>query len=113
MNLHLIEFFAVAVAVVGAAVAGSARSQRWLPRHRVTHLRVRLRLRLRPGRGHATGLELWLRWGRWASFREAGRTRPSLTWRQRARHPQEHSLFLGRAHHRRTVRVPVQEHGAM
>ncbi|HET9894866.1 MAG TPA: hypothetical protein VFQ44_08015 [Streptosporangiaceae bacterium] len=67
----------------------------------MTHLRIRLRLRLRPGPGHATGLELW---GRWASFRESGRTRPSLTWWQRARYPQEHSLFLGRAHHRRTVR---------
>ena len=37
----------------------------------------------------------------------------SLTWWQRLRYPREHSLYLGRAHHRRTVRVPVQEHGAI
>jgi type IV secretion system protein VirD4 len=103
----------VLAAVMAAAGAGAVRSSRRLPKHRVTHLRIRLRLRLRPGPGHATGLELWLRWGRLASFRESGRTRPSLTCWQRLRYPHEHSLYLGRAHHRRTVRIPVQEHGAI
>jgi type IV secretory pathway TraG/TraD family ATPase VirD4 len=36
-----------------------------------------------------------------------------LTRWERIRHPQEHSLYLGRAHHRRTLRVSVQEHGAI
>lgn len=111
MNASLIGLFVFAAIV--AAVAGSLRSRRHLPRHRVLHLRIRLRLRLRPGPGHATGLELLLRWGRWASYRESGRTRPSLTRWQRLRNPQHHSLYLGRAHHRRTVRVSVQEHGAI
>ena len=35
-----------------------------LPRHRVRHTRLRLHLRLHPGRGYATCAELWLRWGR-------------------------------------------------
>jgi hypothetical protein len=37
---------------------------RVLPGNRVRH--NRLRLRLHPGRGHATVFELWLRWGRFA-----------------------------------------------
>ena len=32
---------------------------RRLPRHRARHLRIRLRLRLHPGKGHATVFELW------------------------------------------------------
>src|SRR5260370_40683921 len=111
MNVHLAGLFAVAAVV--AAVAGSLCSRRRLPRHRVLHMRLRLRLRLRPGPGHATGLELLLRWGRWASYRESGRTRPSLTRWERIRRPQEHSLYLGRAHPRRTIRVAVQAHGAI
>ena len=53
---------------------------RRLPRHRVRHLRLRLHLRLHPGAGHATVLELWLRWGRFAAFRRSGRARRSLTF---------------------------------
>jgi hypothetical protein len=34
-----------------------------LPRFRVRYMRIRLRLRLHPGRGHATAGELWLRLG--------------------------------------------------
>jgi hypothetical protein len=34
---------------------------RRLPRHRVRHMRLRARLRLHPGKGHATAFELWLR----------------------------------------------------
>ena len=51
---------------------------RRLPRHRVRYLRIRLRLRLHPGKGYATVFELWWRWGRWAAFRHARQTRPSL-----------------------------------
>ena len=76
--------YVVIIAITGIAVTGL----RWaffpwmpwrrLPRHRVRHLRVRLRLRLHPGPGHATVAELWLRWGRLAVFARSGRTRRSL-----------------------------------
>jgi len=81
-----------------------------LPRHRARHLRMRLHLRRRPGRGFASGFELWLRWGRFAAFRQSRRARPSLSVWQRTRHPLEHSVLVGRAHHFRRVRLPVEEH---
>src|SRR5450432_1104455 len=72
---------------------------RRLPRHRVRHLRIRLRLRLHPGRGHATIAELWWRWARLAALRNAARTRPSLTPGERLTAPaSEHSILIGRAH---------------
>ena len=78
-----------------------------LPRFRVRHLRIRLRLRLHPGRGHATAGELWLRWGRFAAFRRSGRSRRSLPAWQRIRHPALHCLLLGRAQYGHALRVPV------
>ena len=81
-----------------------------LPRHRARHLRIRLHLRRYPGRGFASGFELWLRWGRFAAFRQCRRARPSLSAWQRMRRPREHSVLLGRAHHFRRVRLPVEEH---
>jgi type IV secretion system protein VirD4 len=81
-----------------------------LPRHRVRAMRVRLHLRLRTGRGHATLAELWWRWGRLAAFRKSGRSRPSLTARQRIRHPAEHSIMAGRAQLRHGLRLPLEEH---
>ncbi len=81
-----------------------------VPRFRVKYMRVRLYLRLHPGRGHATVLELWHRWGRFAAFRRSGRSRRSLTIWQRMSHPDQHSLLLGRAQYRHGLRVPVEEH---
>ena len=83
---------------------------RGLPRHRVRHMRIRLHLRLHPGRGFATTWELWLRWGRLAALRRSGRIRRSLPWWLRAGWPQLHSILLGRAHHRHRLRVPLEEH---
>lgn len=40
---------------------------RRLPGNRVRHNRLRVRLRLHSGRGHATVFELWLHWGRFAA----------------------------------------------
>ena len=64
------------------SVCWSWPSLRWcflphgrLPRFRVRYMRIRLRLRLHPGRGHASVFELWLRWGRLAAFRRSGRVR--------------------------------------
>jgi hypothetical protein len=64
-----------------------------LPRYRIRHLRLRLHLRMHPGRGHATAFELWLRWGRFAAFRRSRRSRrsrPSLSIWRRALVPDEH-----------------------
>jgi type IV secretion system protein VirD4 len=83
---------------------------RGLPRHRVRHMRIRLHLRLHPGRGFATTWELWLRWGRLAAFRKSGRIRHSLSFWRRARRPRLHSVGLGRAHYRHRLRVPLEEH---
>jgi type IV secretory pathway TraG/TraD family ATPase VirD4 len=81
-----------------------------LPRFRVRYLRLRLHLRLHPGRGHASVFELWLRWGRLAAFRRSRRIRPSLRAGRRLTHPREHSERLGRAQYRHQVAVPLEEH---
>jgi type IV secretion system protein VirD4 len=81
-----------------------------LPRFRVRVMRLRLHLRLHPGRGHASIFELWLRWGRLAAFRRSGRSRRSLSVWQRLWHPDQHSLVLGRGHYRHRLRVPLEEH---
>ena len=87
---------------------------RRLPRHRIRYLRIRLRLRLHPGKGHATVFELWWRWGRWAAFRHARQTRPSLGTAQRLLAPaSEYSIKAGRAHFRHALRLPLDEHVAI
>jgi type IV secretory pathway TraG/TraD family ATPase VirD4 len=87
---------------------------RRLPRHRARYLRIRLRLRLHPGKGHATVFELWWRWGRWAAFRHARQTRPSLGIAQRLLAPaSEYSIQAGRAHFRHALRLPLDEHVAI
>jgi type IV secretory pathway TraG/TraD family ATPase VirD4 len=85
-----------------------------LPRHRVRHLRVRLHLRLHPGRGHATIAELWLRWGRLAAFRRSARTRRSLSLTERVTAPASaYSVLIGRAHLRHALRLPLEEHAVV
>ncbi len=87
---------------------------RRLPRHRVRYLRLRLHLRLHPGPGHATVAELWLRWGRFAALRRSARARRSLSFWQRALGPASaHSIFVGRAHYRHGLRLPVEEHAVV
>ena len=83
---------------------------RHLPGNRARLLRVRLHLRLHPGKGFAHVFSLWLRWGRLAALRRAARIRPSLPLRYRIIDPREHSVFLGRAHYRHGLRVPLEEH---
>lgn len=101
----------VAAAVAGVLFAGWAvRPRRRLPRHRVRYMRLRVRLRLYPGPGHATLFELWLRWGRGAAARRARRSRPSLGWRMRRFRPSQTSVLVGRAQYGRGLRVPVEEH---
>ena len=83
---------------------------RYLPGNRARHLRLRLHLRLHPGKGFATVFGLWLRWGRFAALRRSGRIRRSLGLWQRIGDPAEHSVFVGRAHFRHGLRVPLEEH---
>ncbi len=83
---------------------------RYLPGNRVRHLRIRLHLRLHPGKGFATVLALHLRWGRLAALRRSGRLRRSVPLWRRAVNPALHTVFLGRAHYRHCLRVPVEEH---
>ena len=82
-----------------------------LPRNRVRHNRLRLRLRLHPGSGHATLFELWLHWGRFAAFRGSGRSRPSMSIRRRiAAGSLAYCIMVGRAQHRHRLSVPLEEH---
>lgn len=115
MRAHLREI--VLALILLAAIFGwithEARTWGLLPKNRVRHLRLRLRLRRRPGRGFASGFSLWLRWGRMASFRESRRVRPSLPAWVRLLYPRTHSQYLGRAHWWRTLRISLQEHLAI
>jgi type IV secretion system protein VirD4 len=83
---------------------------RKMPGNRLRHQRIRLHLRLHPGRGHATVIELFCHWGRFASWRLSGKARPSLSAWERWRDSYAHSVFVGRAHYRHEVRVPLEEH---
>ena len=84
---------------------------RHLPGNRARHLRIRLHLRLHPGKGFAHAFSLHLRWGRFAALRRSGRIRPALSLRYRILDPREHSVFLVfRAHYRHGLRVPLEEH---
>ena len=93
-----------------AAVSWAFLPARYLPGNRVRYLRLRLHLRLHPGKGFATAFGLWLRWGRLAALRRSGRIRPVAAVRQRLRRPGAHSVFLGRAQWRHRLRVPLEEH---
>ena len=83
---------------------------RHLPGNRARHLRIRLHLRLHPGKGYAHAVSLWLRWSRLAVLRRSGQVRPGLALRYRLIDPREHSVFLGRAHYSHGLRVPLDEH---
>jgi type IV secretion system protein VirD4 len=83
---------------------------RYLPGSRARTLRLRLLLRLHPGKGFATVAGLHWRWGRLAVLRRSRRIRPSLPLWVRALMPGQHSVFLGRAHWRHGLRVPLEEH---
>jgi hypothetical protein len=100
---------AAGVAVLGFGI-WAVWPRRLLPRHRVRHMRLRARLRLHPGPGHATVAEMWLRWGRLAAARRARRSRPSLSRADRLLCPSQTSVLVARAHYGHGLRVPVEEH---
>jgi type IV secretory pathway TraG/TraD family ATPase VirD4 len=98
------------VLIVAAFAAWAFLPARHLPGHRARHLRIRLHLRLHPGKGFAHLFSLHLRWGRMAALRRSARIRPALPLRYRFLDSREHSVFLGRAHYRHGLRVPLEEH---
>ena len=98
------------ILVLAAVFAWAFLPARHLPGNRTRHLRIRLHLWLHPGKGFAHVFSLWLRWGRLAMLRRAGRIRPALPLRYRLIDPREHSVFLGRAHYRHGLRIPLEEH---
>ena len=102
---------ALAILIILAAVFTWAfLPARYLPGNRARHLRIRLHLRLHPGKGFAHTFSLWLRWGRLATLRRSGRIRRSLPLWYRIAEPRQHSVFLGRANYRHRLRVPLEEH---
>src|SRR5947208_5289924 len=100
----------VIVLIVAGFTSWAFLPARALPGNRGRHLRIRLHLRLHPGKGFAHAFGLHLRWGRLAALRRSGRIRPSLPLRYRLIDSREHSVFLGRAHYRHGLRVPLEEH---
>jgi hypothetical protein len=101
-------------AIVLAVVVILALFARWaflparhLPGNRARHLRLRLHLRLHPGKGFAPAFTLWLRWGRLAALRRSGKIRPSLPLHERLLDPRAHSVLLGRAHYRHRLQIPL------
>ena len=73
--------YAIALAIVlivAAFLVWAFLPARHLPGHRAGYLRIRLHLRLHPGKGFATAFSLWLRWGRLAALRRSGRIRRSV-----------------------------------
>ena len=102
---------ALAIVLILAAFFAWAFLPDWhLPGNRGRHLRIRLHLRLHPGKGFATIFSLWLRWGRLAALRRSGRIRRSLPLWYRLCDARQHSVFLGRAHYRHRLQVPLEEH---
>jgi len=102
---------ALAVLLVLAAIAAWAfLPARHLPGNRARYLRIRLHLRLHPGKGFAHLFSLWLHWGQLAVLRRSRRIRPCLPLRYRIACPAGHSVFLGRAQYRHGLRVPLEEH---
>jgi type IV secretion system protein VirD4 len=105
--------YAIALAILlllAAFAAWAFLPARHLPGNRARHLRIRLHLRLHPGKGFATIVSLWLRWGRLAALRRSARIRRSLPLWYRIGDPRQHSVFLGRAHYRHRLQVPLEEH---
>ena len=105
--------YAIALAVLLAlalAFTWAFLPARYLPGNRARHLRIRLHLRLHPGKGFAHVFGLWLRWGRLAMLRRSGRIRAALPLWYRIAEPRQHSVFLGRGHYRHKLRVPLEEH---
>ena len=101
MIIKLAILLAILLIVTGFATWAFLPA-RHLPGNRARHLRMRLHLRLHPGKGFAHVFSLWLRWSRFAVLRRSGQIRPALPWRYSLLDPREHAVFLGRRRHQVT-----------
>lgn len=81
-----------------------------LPRRRTLRTRIRIRLHLHPGRGHASRYEIAARWSAFASFRESGRVRRSLSGLARWTNTAQHAIYIGRSHLWARIWLTLQEH---
>jgi type IV secretion system protein VirD4 len=111
--IALVLKYAVLLAVLlSLAVIGrwAFLPARRLPGNRARMLRIRLHLRLHPGKGFAHLFSVHLRWGRLAAVRRSARIRPALPLHLRVLFPAEHAVFLGRAQYRHRLAVPLEEH---
>jgi hypothetical protein len=68
----------VIVLIVAGFASWAFLPARYLPGNRARHLRIRLHLRLHPGKGFAHAFSLWLRWSRFAVLRRSSQIRPAL-----------------------------------
>jgi type IV secretion system protein VirD4 len=101
-----------------AALAAGWHAFRWafmptrhLPRNRVRTMRIRLRLRLHPARGHASAFECWLRWGRIPALLRSSRTRRSMSLRERLLAGADtFALRAGRALYWMLLWISLEEH---
>ena len=72
--IRLAVLLAIVTVLVGCA-KWAFLPIRHLPGNRGRYLRIRLHLRLHPGKGFAPVFSLWLRWGRLAALRRSSRIR--------------------------------------
>ena len=101
-----------AAAVVAAAVLFYRRviSRQAMARNRTRALRWRVKLKLRPGPGYASAVELLVRWSRLAAVFHGRRARPGLTWADRlTRRTTLYAVRLGRAQYRRVVYARLED----
>ena len=101
----------IVLIVLAAAFAWAFLPARYLPGNRARHLRIRLHLRLHPGKGFAHLFSLWLRWGRLAALRRSGRIRalpPAVVPDRRTRASTRCSSAGPTTGTR--LRVPLEEH---
>jgi type IV secretion system protein VirD4 len=79
-------------------------------RNRTRALRWRIRLKLRPGPGYASSVELLVHWSRPAAFLHGRRARPGLTcWDRMTRRTTEYAVRLGRAQYAQPVYARLED----
>jgi len=99
MIIKLAILLVIVLIVAGFAFVGRSCLPRYLPRQTVArHLRIRLHLRLHPGKGFRPRLQpATLRWSRFAVLRRSSQIRPALPWRYSLLDPAEHSVVSSAA----------------
>src|ERR1700685_1787012 len=101
-----------AAVAVAAAVLFYRRviSREAAARNRARALRWRIKLKLRPGPGYASLVELLVRWSRLAAVFHGRRARPSLTWADRLTcRTTQYAVRLGRAQYFRLLYARLED----